>query len=116
MDTKRFFESEYINVEAVKKAQKKQGIILNAGSSENTQYGDRFVINVQFDGQIKKYAPNKASWLNIVDKWGAVSDNWVEKHLRFAVEIDRKNNRERVIAYPVEFEQVQTENIGIKEP
>lgn len=112
MDTKRFFESEYINVEVVKKAQRKQGIILNAGTSENTKYGERFVINVSFDGSVKKYAPNKASWQNIVEAWGTISDNWVEKHLTFEVEIDQEKNRERVVAYPVELGKVQTENVN----
>jgi len=110
METKRFFESEYIDVESVKNAENKTATILNAGIPEMTKFGERFTLMTDFNRNTRKYVPNKISWENISKKWGTISDNWVGRTIKFEVEYDEKNKRDRVVAYPTEITP-QTEDV-----
>lgn len=91
MDVNDLIEGEYINVEMIEKATKKTGLILNSGEMEKNTFGEndgreeRFTLNLDFNGKLKKYRPNKDSLVNLAEAYGNDTNNWAEKMITFSI-------------------------------
>ena len=55
-----------------------------------------------FNGKLKKYSPNKISMIYISKAFGKNTDDWVNKIVELKVEMDKDNQRLRVVAYGTE--------------
>lgn len=89
MDTKEFSESTYVNVELVRNSPTKRCIIKTDAKAEDVtfdgQTSKRITLEVELDGKIKGYSPNRTSLKNIQDGYGFESKKWVGKALHLNV-------------------------------
>lgn len=86
VDTKEATESKYINVDLVKESTSKVLVIVDGGQYEETQYGRRLTLKVNFEGKDKAWSPNKDAVKNMNEFFGSTdSDEWVGKKVALGI-------------------------------
>lgn len=80
-------ESEYLSVQFVKDSPTKKGVILSAGTLENSKDGQyqSLQVLVEIDGKKKKWKLNRTSLKNVSDKLGRESTLWVGSIVNFQI-------------------------------
>ena len=113
VDISEALEGEFVNVECVKNSPTKTAIVLDGGDYEEEVFDGmkqkKLTIQIELDGKIKKYRPNRDSIKNL-SVYGRDTKEWVGKKIRLAVLTI--NGQERIIASPVmEDKPVQEEPV-----
>ena len=71
VDTTKAMESDYLTVDTVKELDNKEVAIIDEGSYEASDYGERFTFTVGIEGKRQKiWRPNKSCVKTMADAWG----------------------------------------------
>lgn len=109
VDTTEAMESQFVTPDLVKSSPTKKLVVIDPGSYQKTDYGDRLTLGVNLDGKKKLWRPNQESVLNL-QIYGKDSVNWTGKVIDVSVE--KRSGKEAVIAKPGEqVAQVQEETV-----
>jgi len=100
VDVTEAMEGQYLTVEDVKNAQARKVVITNGGEYAKTEYGTRFVLEVNFDMKKKLWRPNRDTVKNLAGTWGRESKLWIGKQANLT--IATINSKEVIIGVPTD--------------
>lgn len=99
VDTSKALETEYLKVEDVKSSEPahRRLVVINEGAYEQSDYGERLTLVVNFKGKEKKWKPNRDT-INNLREWGADTKEWVGRPV--ALKIVRMKDKEMILGFP----------------
>jgi len=97
VDTSQAIESEFLSVEEVKTNPVKDLLIIDEGKFEETQFGNRLCLKVNYAGKVKTWRPNRDTIRNL-QELGKDSKDWVGKII--SLRIIRARDKDMIIGYP----------------
>ena len=98
VNTTEFGESAFLNVDLVKSSPAKTGWILTEGTIEKGKFGNQLVLDIEFDGNKKRWSLNRDTVKNLQFAFGIDSKDWIGQSVKFRTMII--NGKEVLIAVP----------------
>jgi hypothetical protein len=91
-------ESEFLNVDIVRNAIRKEGVIIGAGSYQKTDYGEKLTIPLNIDGKEKTWRLNRDNAKTLASAYGDDTTGWVGKTVD--LKIISIQGKESILATP----------------
>ena len=107
VNTTEAMESSFLTTELVKQSKNKKIVVVDPGSYEKTDFGNRLTLKVNLDGKIKTWRPNRETVQNL-QVYGQDSMDWVGKP--FYLTVEKRNNKDCIIGHPIK-ENVLSEEV-----
>lgn len=83
VSTQEALESKYVSVDLVKRNVQRQAVIVSPGEYENTDYGRKLSLLVDYVGKQLKLRLNKDSVKGLDSAYGSDTQSWVGKSVVF---------------------------------
>lgn len=83
VSTAQALETEFINATLIKNSPTRRGVVLNEGTYELSDYGERLTLLVEIDNKRKKWRPNRDSVENCNNILGTDTKHWVGHIIMF---------------------------------
>lgn len=98
MNIKKLIDGNYLNATIVNGEKQYNAIIINSGIVKPNKEGqEKLELLVEYNGRQLIYSPNKQSMVNLSQKWGLDTIQWVGK--MFVIRIQTMSNgKEGIIA------------------
>ena len=106
VDIREAMESSFLTTELVKQSKNKKIVVVDTGSYEKTDFGNRLTLKVNFDGKIKTWRPNRETVENL-QVYGQDSMDWLGKP--FYLTVEKRNTKECIIGHPIKENVVSEE-------
>lgn len=107
VSTAEALESKYVSVDLVKRSVKRDAVIIGEGEYENTDFGRRLSVPVEYLTKALKLRLNKDSVKALDSAYGADTKHWVGKRILFNVTTMKGKEVIIVGAYPADIAQAQ---------
>lgn len=98
VDSTKACQGEYVNVDMIQDLTKKKLIITNEGSYELGDYGEKLTLQVEINGQAKKWSPNKDSCRSMREAYGSDTKAWVGYIID--LQIIKNRGKDSIMALP----------------
>lgn len=103
MDTSKYAESSFVDVDLIRSSPSKKAVVISEGENKAAEYNgekyEKLELDVEVDGRLKKYSPNRDSVKNLNGAWGTDSKLWVGKVMLLS--ITKVRGRDCLIALPI---------------
>ena len=98
VDETEAMDGQYLTVEDVKNSPTKKLVIVGGGEYAQTDYGTRFVLDINIDNKKKTWRPNRDCVKNLSGSWGRESNLWIGKTALLSVVT--MSGRDTILAVP----------------
>lgn len=103
VDVTQATESSYLTVDLVRASPTKKCVIIDAGEYVEAEFKGKkyakFQMNVQIDGKIKTWSPNKDTNKNLAEEYTFDSQNWIGKVVKLSIR--KINGKDSVDGMPL---------------
>lgn len=79
VDSTKACESAYIDVDLVKNSRAKKAVIVGPGSYVTGKFGEKLELQVEIDGKMKIWSPNRACCNSMRLAYGVDTNSWTGK-------------------------------------
>ena len=98
MNIKKLIDGNYLNATIVNNEHQYNCIILNSGIVKPNKEGvEKLELLVEYNGRQLIYNPNRQSMINLSQKWGLDTINWIGKLFVIKTQV-MQNGKEGIIA------------------
>lgn len=113
VDTNKAIEGKYLNAEVVRNSASRKCVVLTEGEYVSKEYNgekyEKFQFEVELDGNVKIWSPNKDTIKNLREEFGNDSIKWIGQMIKLSV--GKVQGKDTVNGIPIPIPKIVTESV-----